>query len=79
MADMRHGLAYLNTQVFVVNGQKHKVLVLVFLLEQAEHFENKIEQNRRNFPFCNKTIYTFSIQETLQFNIIKQLFMPVCV
>ena len=40
---------------FVICSQKHKVWVLVFLLERAEHFESKIEQIRRNFLSCNKT------------------------
>ena len=43
MVKMRHGLATLNSNNFVVYGQKHKVWVLIFL-EQGEHFETKIEQ-----------------------------------
>ena len=44
MVKIRHGLATLNSNNFVVYGQKHKVCVLVFLVERAEHFETKIEQ-----------------------------------
>ena len=43
MVKMRHGLATLNFNNFVVYDQKHKVLKLIFL-ERAEHFETKIEQ-----------------------------------
>ena len=45
MVEIRHGLATLNSNNFVVYGQKHKVWVLVFL-ERVEHFETKIEQIR---------------------------------
>ena len=43
MVKMRLGLATLNFHNSVVNGQKHKVLVLVFL-ERVEYFETKSEQ-----------------------------------
>ena len=43
MVKIRHGLATLNSNYSVVYGQKHNVSVLIFL-EQAEHFETKIEQ-----------------------------------
>ena len=50
---MSHALATLNSNNFVVYGQKHKVWVLIFL-ELAEHFETQIEQIWWNFLFCNK-------------------------
>ena len=42
MVKMRHGLAMLNPNNFVV-GQKHKVWVLVFLARTSRTFETKIE------------------------------------
>ena len=44
MVKIRHGLATLNSNNSVVYGQIHKVWVLVFKLERAEHFEIKFEQ-----------------------------------
>ena len=35
MAEMRHGLTTLNSNNFVVYGQKHKVCVLVFLVRTS--------------------------------------------
>ena len=52
---MSHALATLNFNNFVVYGQKHKVWVLVFLVNRAEHFETKTEQIWWNFLFCRKT------------------------
>ena len=84
MADMRHALAHSNTNNFVVNGQKYKVWVLVFL-EQEEHFENKIEQIRRNFLFCNKTASSTHSPFKRHCSLSssnglgnKTVFMPVC-
>ena len=38
MVEMRHGLATLNSNIFVVYGQKHKVWVLVFLVRMSGTF-----------------------------------------
>ena len=44
MVKIRHGLATLNSNNSVVNGQKHKVWVLVFLVEfdwDPDHLSNE--------------------------------------
>ena len=51
---IRHSLATLNFNNFVVYGQKHKVWVLIFL-EQAEHFETpKLSRLGEIFCFASK-------------------------
>ena len=63
---MSHAVATLNSNNFVVYGQKHKVWMLFSFLERAEPLRQKLSR------FCDffvlqqhRIVYSKSIQETL--------------
>ena len=75
-----HALATLNFNNFIVYGQKHKVLVLVFVVRTSGTFwdQNWADLLKSSVLQQNHIVYSNSIQETKVFYqkgwVIKQLF-----
>ena len=67
MVKMRHGLATLNSNNYVVYGQKHKVWVLVFLVRTSGTFwdQNLADLTKFFVLHQKRIVYSNSIQGTL--------------